>query len=308
MRMRSCSGRLAGETVLALADTMAAAPRGTGAEPLEVVRTAFHTSSTALTSGSGRGIYREYLRVADEEWKLTVDAEISTHFDGEKFHVDLKYHPEFKGLACRRITFDGKALETAWFSPGWLTRGQTKAIRPDDYGDGLCRPQLADFPWDVRRLSSNVCDVERLIKNVTADKIEITQTPEGDLLGSFAVVNDNGLRVRFECPKKFGFNLARLRVLSDDEPRPLQEARVEWKLSTAGLWYVRSVQEDFGSRRANRRFRRIMKYVEFEPNAKVDPEVFTLEWLRRPLERQANDPVREPKQPIGANHSRSPAF
>jgi hypothetical protein len=289
MRMRCRSGCLADEMVLALAAAMAAPVPG--AEPLEVVRAACHASSTALTSGIGTGIYREYQAVAEEEWTLTVDADISTQFDGKKYHVDLKYHPEFRGLGCRRITYDGKLPKTARFSSNSLMRGKTKVIRAHDYGDGLCRPELADFPWDVAGLARNICDVEHLIRIVTAEKIEITQTPEGDFVGSFPVVNENQMRVQFECPRKFGFNLARLRVLNDNEPRPRQETRVEWKLSTAGLWYVRSVQEDFRFRQTNQRFRRILKCVEFEPNAKVDPKIFTLEWLERPLERQESNPA-----------------
>jgi hypothetical protein len=27
-----------------------------------------------------------------------------------------------------------------------------------------------------------------------------------------------------------------------------------------------------------------MKYAGFEPNAKIDPEIFTYDWLRRPME------------------------
>jgi hypothetical protein len=250
-----------------------------GAQPLETVRAAFRASSRGITSGSGKGIYRYYEAVAGGDWVLKTDADISTHFDGKKYYIELTFHPDYRGLSCRRIIYDGRVVKATWFSPGMLSRGQTEVITPEDYGDGLSRPQLADFPWDVAKLSSNVWDVERLVQTVTAGKIEIRESREGDLIGSLPVINSDRARVRFECPKRFGFNIAGLQVFNVQEERPAQEYRVEWKQAPNGLWYVTSLQEEFLHRDDMKRFRRVMKYSEFEPNAKVDPRMFTQESL-----------------------------
>ena len=255
-----------------------------GAEPLDVVRRAFDASSKGLTSGAGNGMYRQFEANGEGEWTLQADAEISTYFDREKYHIELKYQPEYRELCCRRITYDGKAVRDASFAPGWRTQGLTRVLTADDYGDGLRRPNMADFPWDVAKLASNVFNIERLVKNVTVSQIEIRETPEGDLVGATPVINSKGARVRYEWPKKFAYNIARLQVLRDDEPRPVNGYRVEWKLSANGLWYIRSLQEDFVMLPERRRFRRVMKYTVFEPNARIDPEVFTYDWLRRPME------------------------
>jgi hypothetical protein len=289
MGTRHLSSCLVRELVLLLAAPTVAPVCVRAAEPLEVVRSAFRASSAGLTSGAGKGIYREYEAVAGEEWTLPVDAEILTQFDGNKYHIELRYQTEYRGLSCRRITYDGKQVKAAWFPPRWLTRGQTRVITIQDYGDGLSRPELADFRWDVARLSSNVWDVERMMKSVPAVNIEIRESPEGDLIGSFPVVNSDGVRVQFECPKKFGFNIARVQVSNRGTQRPAQESRIEWKLAPNELWYVRSLQDDFVHLPENKRSRRVLKYAEFEPNVKVDPKIFTYEWLRRPMESQIAD-------------------
>lgn len=111
--MRHLSGHRVGMPVLFLAAAMAAPVSGQGTEAPELLRGAFRASSTGLTSGSGKGIYREYQAAGEDEWTLRADADISTYFSGDKYHVDLKYHPEFRGHSCRRITYDGRAVRTA---------------------------------------------------------------------------------------------------------------------------------------------------------------------------------------------------
>jgi hypothetical protein len=56
-----------------------------------------------------------------------------------------------------------------------------------------------------------------------------------------------------------------------------------WNSPQAGLWYVRSLSEEFLDPGQMKRFRRVMKYTEFEPNARIDPAVFTRAFLEMPL-------------------------
>ncbi len=269
--------------VFVVAAVVAIPVRAHSAEPLETVREAFRASSTGLTSGSGKGVYRFYEEVDGAGWVLKTDADIATYFDGKKYFVELRFQPEFRGICCRRIMYNGTSIRTAWFSPGMLTRGQVAEIPRDDLGDGLSRPVLAEFPWDASRLSSNVCHVDRMIENVTAARIDIKRTIEGDLVGTHPVVNFERAHVRLEWPKRFGFNIAKLQMFVAGEERPATDYRVEWKQSHTGLWYVRSLYEEFLDPGQMKRFRRVMKYTEFEPNAKIDPGVFTKAFLEMPL-------------------------
>jgi hypothetical protein len=274
---------------LLVAAVLAAPVPGRGQEPLATVREAFRASSTALTSGSGTGVYRVYESVDGGDWVITTDADLSTHFEGKKYFVGLRYHPELRGLCCRRFMYDGKSLRTAWFSTGMVTRGQVGEINVQDYGDGLSRPELADFPWDVARLSSNAWNIERLIKNVPEARIKIKQTSEGDLVGTYRGRDSDRFHEAFECPRRFGFNIARRQVFNDGESRAAEEYRVEWKQTENGLWYVRSLQHELIHRDEGKRFRQVMKFTDFEPNAKVDAGVFTKAFLEMPLGDRISD-------------------
>ena len=53
-------------------------------EPLQVIRDAWAASSSELTSGSGKGMYRCYEAVGTGEWNLTIDAEIIDAFSWQK--------------------------------------------------------------------------------------------------------------------------------------------------------------------------------------------------------------------------------
>ncbi len=258
-----------------------------GDEPLERIREASAASLSGLTSGSGRGMFRQYESVGGGEWQLTVDAEITTHFTGRDYYVELIYNPEVRGIKCRRILRADRSLRTAWFSPGWLTRGQVREMNHTDYGDGLTRPSQADFPWDVSALPLNVWNVERLVKQVAPQKIEVVENSEGDLIGSYSTGTD-GSRVRFECPKRFGFNVARIQFPDPVEGLPPLECRIEWKQAESSHWFVRSIQHEWLIRnREPKRIRQVLKYSDFKPNVKVDASIFTTEYLEMPMAAKA---------------------
>jgi hypothetical protein len=149
--------------------------------------------------------------------------------------------------------------------------------QPEDVGSGVTRPSQADFRWDVALLVGNIWQPERVIKNVTPQRIDIRQTPGGDLVGSYPLVNTDQVRVQFECRRDSGFNLARIQVFNVGQAEPAEDARIEWKQSPTGLWYVRSIDKTDVFRDPRipvKRIRNALKYTEFQPNAKVDPRLF----------------------------------
>ena len=113
--------------------------------------------------------------------------------------------------------------------------------------------------------------------HIELKRIEIRQTPGGDLVGSYPLVNTDRVRVRFECPRNSGFNLARKQVFNVGQAEPAEDVRIRWKQSPNGLWYVRSIDKTDVSRDPRipvPRIRHVLKYTEFQPNAKVDPKLF----------------------------------
>ena len=250
MRIPQRSGRLGAGRALLLAVVLAAPGRVCGAEPLETICTAFRAASQGLTSGIGKGTYRHFEAVTGGDWQLKQDADLTTYFDGKTYHIDLKYHrDELMGVDSRRIIFDGKTIMEASFAPKIHPTGaEGRVLQPQDFGTGVSKPSEADFPWDVALLAGNVWHPERLIKNVTPQRIEIRQTPGGDLVGSYPLVNTDRVRVRFECPQDSGFNLARMQVLNVGQAEPAEDVRIEWKQSPTGLWYIRSLDKTDVSR------------------------------------------------------------
>jgi hypothetical protein len=138
----------------------------------------------------------------------------------------------------------------------------------------------------VTNLAKNVWDPERLFTNLNAGRIAIKETPEGDLVGSESLVNTSQVSMRFECPQRFGFNITRIQYFNVGTDNPVHDIRLEWKQSPNSVWYVTSLQETFETRDKNRkvdqRLRAVMIYATFEPNAKVDPSLFTEKSLKLP--------------------------
>jgi hypothetical protein len=292
LRFQRCYGGLQFTIGISLAVVFASLVSVSGEEPLQKMRAAWVDSSTGLASGSGKGAFRRYESVAGGEWELTVDSEITTHFVGRNYYVELVYNPELRGLKCRRIMKTDRSLRTALFSPGWLARGQMRDIVPENPGKGLAPPSGGEFPWDVSALPLNVWDFDRLFRHVPLKNINVVETSEGDLIGSYQMENDP-TRVRFECPKRFGFNIARIHFSDPAVGLPSLEFRMEWKQAESSLWYVRSLQHEWLVRSDKKRIRDVLKYSDFKPNVKVDPNIFTTEYLRMPM--GAQEPGERPE-------------
>jgi hypothetical protein len=261
-----------------------------GAEPLETVREAFRTSSKELTSGIGWGRYRYYEAVPGGDWQLKIDANMLARFDGKRYHIDLTFErDEKRKLDSRRMIYDGKAVTDAFFMPSAHPTGaHARIFTPETDDWRVARGAWGDFPWDVTNLVENVWNPEQLIKNLGARRITIKETSEGDLVGSYSRFNNKGEpieSVRFECPRRFGFNLAREQVFNRGETHPAHESVLQWKQDPNGLWYVTSLLETFEERNETRpigSLRAVIMYSHFEPNAKVDPSAFTEKSLQLP--------------------------
>jgi hypothetical protein len=205
-----------------------------------------------------------------------------------KYHVELKFEKdELMKFTSRRIIYDGKAITDAFFTPRANPTGaQAHVFAPNTSGDGLARRGWGEFQWDVTNLAKNAWNPERLVQNLGANRIEIKEAPDGDLVGAYSAGNADRVRVHFECPRKFGYNLAKMRAFNVGEDQPAQESNLTWKQGPNGLWYVATSVETLVTRdekgRIDDRMRAVLMYSNFEPNAKVDPKQFTIESLGMP--------------------------
>ncbi len=287
MRMQRGAHRSGLILFLSLAVALSAPWCTHGAEPSEIVGAAYRASSQGLKSGIGKGRYRRYQATPGGDWELRVDAEVSTYFDGNKYHIDLTFvRDSLRHNTAAHIVYDGRLVMMTWFSPNIRPVGAHTIVEvPNDYGDMLRRPDDGTFPWDVAQLSGHVWNGERLIGDVAAGKLMFTETPAGDLVGTNPIVI-NRSRTRIECPRRFAFNIAKAEFSVMGEDRPRTEYLLQWKQEPGGLWYVTVVQKTSEFRtpadKVFRLDRKVLMYSRFEPNAKVDQGLFTEESLQMP--------------------------
>ena len=170
----------------------------------------------------------------------------------------------------RRIIYDGRIIMGSSLKPEGEDRFR---FNVEDEGDGLARPYRAGFPWDIAHLSGTVWNPEREIRDPTVQRLEIGITSQRDVSGTYVLSENNRVQVRFECSRRFGFYLTRTQLFNMGQPKPKSDVRLEWKQSPNGPWYVRSLDDMrvvHDAKVGIMRVRDVLKYTEFEPNAKVD--------------------------------------
>ena len=277
--------------LLATTSVMPALLRGD--ETMDVICKAFRASSSGLRSGIGTGKYRHCESKPGEEWQLKIDADLRACFDGRKYRVDLRFERDMLGLDARRIIFDGATIADMMLSRNIHPSGaQAWLSTPHEYDHGLAHLAWGEFPWDVSCLAKNVWVLEQLRNNKDSWQLKIEKTPDGDLVGINSSA-EGGYRIRFEWPRRFGFNLGRKQLFNPGADHPCRDSSLQWQRDQAGLWYVRSLQETFETYKQRGkpdiRFRAVLMYNKFEPNAKVDPKLFVADTLELPAGSQIID-------------------
>jgi hypothetical protein len=257
-------------------------------DSIDVVRRAFRVSDSQLTSGTARGVYRYYVSRAGGDWELMVDSEIAAYFDQQRYHLFFQHSRDrVRGNTVERIIFDGEAIRIGWFSPLFHPTGAQGVVsRPENLNDGISRPRLGYFVWDITKLARNVWNPDVLFRDSGPPKLVINETPEGDVIGTFLVRGGRGDdRVRFECARRFGFNIHLLEVFNGRYEHPVQQSRFIWAQSPSGLWYVTMLDQIsvmLVGNNPKERVRRILKYSSFDANARVEPSMFKEKSLALP--------------------------
>ncbi len=265
------------------------------AEPLAVIRSAFDASSSNLKSGIGHGVFRHYERPVDtKDWELVTEADIEVHFDKSKYHILLDFTESNALLKLDRqvIIYDGSAVFTSRFSEQIKPVGsQTSVYNPSPVPSNLVRPVRAGFPWDVTKLGACLVNVNRLIENIGEDAITLVKTQDGDYVGEHEVGKSG--KCVFKWPRKYGYNVSVRQLSTDGEPAGDMVAT--WRQS-GGVWYVESLTE-YG-KYPESESRDELEYDDFEVNAEVSPDLFTMDALAMPSGSRILDQRPEVKQPI----------
>jgi hypothetical protein len=208
------------------------------ADPMETICAAFRASSEVLHSGIEKGKYRDYMADRGGEWQPLYEADIVAQFEGRNYRVDFSFETnDRQRMHSRRMFYDGEKLMVASFTPDAPPTGAyVREKNPLEYGEGrgLARGAYLDFQWDVTNLAKNAWDPERVAQNLHANPVEIKETPDGDLAGSYQLTSTDRTRVYFECPRRYGYNLAKKQVFKEGEDRRDQEYSLQWRQGPKG--------------------------------------------------------------------------
>ena len=247
-----------------------------GSSTMQLLKESHLAAKVNLKSGIGRGFLEIYRgKIGSKEWELVIKAKVQIRFNGGKYLISLDYETDkVSRLDSRRIVFDGTTLVVNQFSNRIKPKGAEAQILPHHEREGA--PSNAGFPFDPSNLPDEMTDVTSLCEKY-GDKVHFTSTKEGKSLG--AVTMSMGESYTFEATPSSGHHVTSWQVaLSNGQVHT--KANAEWRRS-GNVWYVQSItkETDFGE---SERYREVLKYDYFEPNASVGPESFWLDALELP--------------------------
>jgi RNA polymerase sigma factor (sigma-70 family) len=269
-------------------------------DPLELIRQASRSASQ-IRSAVGTATFEHFMqepRHNEKKLGLRTKGKVKVYFDRGRYHLRFQFdtmlqwttYTDGKGKVVQEkfvewkpedlfVIYDGKTATVVTFSRRIRPSGCMVEIWPE------LRGPAANLPWnDVARLGLAVLDVEGLIRNLGRDAIRLTKMPQGGYRGRYHVKNAPKVRVEFDARPEAGFNVTAERVFNEGNDQPVTARSAAWK-KDKGLWYVeRLVEEnDFrGGRLGGYRERWVFRYTHFEPNARVDPTLFTLKSAKVP--------------------------
>ncbi len=112
-----------------------------------------------------------------------------------------------------------------------------------------------------------------LRKKIKDEAITVAQTPNGDWEFRYRVTNSPKLVVAVEASREAAFHIASDKVLVDGRKEPATLFTAKWAKWGDDTWYVKSLVEEFNLK--DQSVREELDYDTFEPNAKIDPKLFT---------------------------------
>lgn len=125
-------------------------------------------------------------------------------------------------------------------------------------------------------------NLDVLAKTLSPKDVRIIEAPGGDIVGSFPVKNSQSGRIRFECGREFGLNLANVKIFFDENKAPIHDYRIQWKKGDGDVWYISSLVDDHNLTGHNITIHTELILKDFIPNANIEKTMFTRESLQAP--------------------------
>lgn len=274
------TGALAAWAWLAPAPTqpVAAAPLPRG--PLQLAVEASMNAAKATQSATGVATFEYHQQLpGDNELRLFAKGRMRVYYDRGKYHLRLRYDErDGWGPHERAVIFDGETAQVVYFS---------KRIRPagcEVWVHRGVRESGLDIPTDPAQLWREFGNIAKLPKSPDIEGLKVAELGGGAARLTYRLKGAPQVsRLELEVGPASGYNPTRFRVFLTGWDEPLQDYTAEWA-KAGGAWYVRRLTQEFTFRREGGITRRksVIRYEEFEVNAKVGPKLFTLGSLNIP--------------------------
>ncbi|HEY7314505.1 MAG TPA: hypothetical protein VH643_34470 [Gemmataceae bacterium] len=272
---------------------------------------ASRASTETIRSGTGVVAFESYVQEPEEkESRLWAKGTVKVYFKDEKYHFRFNY--ETKRIRTTYLDRQGKKKEEkiAEWKPDDLaiicdgTKVQvvtfTKRIRPAG-----CRVEIYDnlvntptvVKGDLTRIWLQHVGLDRIVKTMKQDTIQITDLSGGDYRLSYEHKEKPKDRIEIDVSSDAKYNPTRYRMLLPGWDDAHEECSAKWK-TVGDVWYVTELvmtsRYRYSDKPTYRMERSRYRYETFEPNAKVDAQLFTLDCLKIPPETRTMD--RRPRE------------
>ncbi|MFO7907053.1 MAG: M56 family metallopeptidase [Planctomycetota bacterium] len=250
--------------------------------PLERIAEASRASWDTIDSAVGVGTYESHHQGENgEQLTLRTKAKVRVYCDAEKYRLEFEYD-RWEGRPSDReavVIGNGTRAYLVRYSQNISPHGCAGHIL-SEVDEALEYARC--YVDDPAHLQRRMLRVHELLKS--EEPIEVIRHRWG-YRGKFRPKSGRGLTIEFDAHTQLGYRIAASRQYNKGADEPCSVRRAVWKEGRA-FWYVKSVVEEYDSRRVNRtgEYRRhVLRYDNFQPNAKVDPELFVLESLDIPF-------------------------
>lgn len=268
-------------------------------------------STEAIRSGSGVVAFETYVQEPEErEAQLYAKGQAKVYFKNEKYHFRFNYET----LRIRTTYHDKEGAKIEEKIEEWrpddlaIIYDGTKAqeitfmqrIRPSG-----CRVEI----WDSLRNTPSIVNEDltrlwlkkvgkgRVMNKIKPEEIRVTDLGSGNYRLNYQHKAVPRIRYEIDVSSKANYNPTRLRILLPDWDRDYNDWSVKWKKS-GDVWYVEELdmteRTRFSDKPTYSMVHSVYRCKSFESNAKVDPQLFTLDCLTIPAGTRTLD--RRPKE------------
>jgi hypothetical protein len=249
---------------------------------LEVVQEAYRTSVDSIRSGAGKGRFIIDKRASpDSDWVVVREADFEAAFLDNRIWVKLQGVGGILEYDRQIVIYDGSLIATSSFSDRVKPFGGEGQLFPARVlPGGVVLTAIGGIPWSPASLPETIIDLNLVVESVGASGVELQKQESGSIVGVYRIKGASGVSVEFTCDAIAGYNVTKVVASNAGWEWPATVVDMEWKLSKDYWWVTRvsETQRDEKGHESRSRW----EYTEFEPNAPVDPSLFSLAALDLP--------------------------